>query len=108
MLCSSEFEVMQVKSGVDTYMLAYLLQTKAVQSQIRSLTSGTSSSHSRIRTDEFGQVLIPLPKPGTTRANLLSKLTSEYRDVLDSLATYTTMMAKLRQREEEVLPSGGQ
>ena len=32
MLCSSEFEVMRVKSRTDTYMLAYLLQTKAVQS----------------------------------------------------------------------------
>ena len=106
MLCSSEFEVMRVKNRVDTYMLAYLLQAKAVQNQIRSLTSGTSSSHSRIRTDELGQVLIPLPKPGTTRAKRLSMLASEYRDVLNSLATYTTMMAKLRQREEEVLPSG--
>lgn len=106
MLCSSEFEVMRVKNKADTYMLAYLLQTKAVQSQIRSLTSGTSSSHSRIRTAELGQVLIPLPKPGTTKARLLSILTSEYRDVLNSLATYTTMMARLRQREEEVLPSG--
>ena len=107
MLCSSEFEVMRVKNGADTYMLAYLLQTKAVQSQIRSLTSGTSSSHSRIRTDELGQVLIPLPKPGTTKAKLLSILTCEYRDVLNSLAMYTTMMARLRQREEEVLPSDG-
>ena len=107
MLCSSEFEVMRVRDGADTYMLAYLLQTKAVQRQIRSLTSGTSSSHSRIRTDEFGQVLIPLPKPGTAKAKVLSKLTSEYRDVLDSLAMHTTMMARLRQREEEVLPSDG-
>ena len=107
MLCSSEFEVMRVKNRADTYMLAYLLQAKAVQSQIRSLTSGTSASHSRIRTDEFGQVLIPIPKPGTTRAKRLAMLTSEYRDVVNSLATYTTMMAKLRQREEEVLPSGG-
>ena len=107
MLCSSEFEVMRVKNGADTYMLAYLLQTEAVQSQIRSLTSGTSSSHSRIRTDELGEVLVPLPKPGTARAKLLSILMSEYRDVLNSLATYTTMMARLRQREEEVLPSAG-
>ena len=105
MLCSSEFEVMRVKDKAATYMLAYLLQTNAVQSQISSLTSGTSASHSRIRTDEFGQVLIPLPKPGTTKAKLMSTLTTEYRDVLNSLATYTTMVAQLRQRENEILPS---
>ena len=105
MLCSSEFEVMKVKNGTETHMLAYLLQTDAVQSQIRSLTSGTSASHSRIRTSELGQVLIPLPKPGTTKASQVAALTNEYRDVLDSLAKYATMVARLRQREKHILPS---
>ena len=107
MLCSSEFEVMRAKNGADTYMLAYLLQTQAVQSQIRSLTSGTSSSHSRIRTNEFAQVLIPFPKPGTTRAKQITKIAGEYRDVLSSLATNATAVARLRQLEREVLPSVG-
>lgn len=101
-LCSSEFEVMKVKDGVDAYMLAYMLQTHAVQNQIHSLTSGTSASHNRIRTSELSQVLIPLAKRETNKADLIDKLTNDYRVVLDSLAESATMLAQLRQREAEV------
>ena len=105
MLCSSEFEVMTAKKGIDIYMLAYLLQSRAVQSQISSLTSGTSSSHSRIRTDEISQVLIPIPKPGTARESQIPIVAREYRDVVRALAMYTGRVAGLRQREQEILPS---
>ena len=101
-LCSSEFEVMAGNGQVDTYELAYMLQTSSVRSQIHSLTSGTSASHSRIRTHELGQVLIPIVKRGTQRADLVAEMVADYRTVLDSLATNATTVAKLRQREEEI------
>ena len=104
-LCSSEFEVMKVKDGVDAYVLAYMLQTDVVQNQIRSLTSGTSASHNRIRTSELEQVLIPVAKRGTKKANVISQLASEYRNVLISLASNSIEVANLREREKEIFNS---
>ena len=101
-LCSSEFEVMRAKTHLDVYLIAYLLQTVTVQNQIRSLTSGTSASHNRIRTSELGQVLIPVAKPGTKQAELLSSLADDYRAILNSLTSSATMLARIRQRETEV------
>ncbi len=101
-LCSSEFEVMRAKDGVDTYMLAYMLQTDVVQNQIRSLTSGTSASHNRIRTSELEQVLIPVAKRGTRKANIVSELVNDYRSVLNSLVLNSMTVANLRQRENEI------
>ena len=101
-LCSSEFEVMVANDHVDTYELAYMLQTSSVRSQIHSLTSGTSASHSRIRTYELGQVMIPIVKPRTRKAEFVAKMVADYRIVLDSLATNAATIAELRQREKEV------
>ena len=93
-LCSSEFEVMKVKSAVDVYTLAYLLQTDIVQNQIRSLTSGTSASHNRIRTAELSQVLIPIAKRGTQKADLIARLVGDYRLALDSLTKNAMVLAR--------------
>ena len=101
-LCSSEFEVMKAKANVDVYTLAYLLQTDTVQNQIRSLTSGTSASHNRIRTAELGLVLVPIAKPGTSKSTLISKLASDYQHALDSLTQSATMLAKLRKKDAEI------
>ena len=101
-LCSSEFEIMKTNNNINVYALAYLLQTNTVQNQIQSLTSGTSASHNRIRTSELGQVLIPIAKPGTKKAELMSRLTDDYRAILDSLSSSATMLANIRQRETEV------
>ena len=101
-LCSSEFEVMRAKDGVDIYMLAYMLQTDVVQNQIRSLTSGTSASHNRIRTSELEQVLIPIAKVGTRKADIVAELVNDYRRVLVSLSLNSMTVANLRQRENEI------
>ncbi|MFA7237143.1 MAG: N-6 DNA methylase [Phycisphaeraceae bacterium] len=101
-LCSSEFEVMKVKAPLDAYTLAYLLQADAVQTQIRSLTSGTSASHNRIRTAELGQVMVPIAKPGTKKAKLISRQVDAYRSALESLTQNTMILAKIRTRDTEV------
>lgn len=51
--CSTEFEVLRPKPGVNVSIVAFLLLSRVVQDQIVSLTSGTSSSHNRIRTSEL-------------------------------------------------------
>ena len=102
-LCSSEFEVMRVTDRIDTYELAYMLQTSLVGNQIQSLTSGTSASHNRIRTSELGEVLIPVAKRGTYQAELIEKLIGEYRVAMNGLAANASTIASLRHREEEIL-----
>ena len=98
-LCSSEFEVMSVHNGVDAYALAYMLQTEVVQQQIRSLTSGTSASHNRIRTSDLSKVVIPVAKPGTHKESLVTSVINEYRNAIESVNENAAVLAKLRQRE---------
>jgi len=101
-LCSSEFEIMKAREGVDIYTLAYLLQTEIVQNQIRSLTSGTSASHNRIRTSELGHVMIPVAKPATRKAKLLSGLARDYREALATLSISAEKLAKIRVKDHEL------
>ena len=104
-LCSSEFEVMKTKDGLDVYTLAYLLQTEVAQSQIRSLTSGTSASHSRIRTSDLAQIMVPLPRKGTKTAKLIGSLIQEYRSALESLSNNSAVLARIRTRDPELFGS---
>lgn len=64
LVCSNEFEIMTLKedSKIDAYTLCFLLKTKDVQTQIDNLTSGTSSSHNRIKREQLSNILVPIPK----------------------------------------------
>ena len=61
-VCSNEFEIMRAKQGVDAYTLCFLLRTENVRNQIENLTSGTSSSHSRIKQEQLAEIMIPIPR----------------------------------------------
>lgn len=98
-LCSSEFEVMSVKRGVDPYTISYLLLLDSVQQQIRSLTSGTSASHNRIRTSELVNVLVPIPKAGSEYEAKLKALMKQYRHAVDSLVISTLKIHSIRAEE---------
>ncbi len=63
--CSTEFEVMKAKPGYSVYEIMLLLLSEGSQNQIRSLTSGTSSSHNRIKTRELMSIKFAIPKSGT-------------------------------------------
>ncbi|MDQ5909650.1 MAG: type restriction enzyme protein [Pseudomonadota bacterium] len=101
-LCSSEFEIMKTRKEIDIYSLAYLLQTEIVQNQIRSLTSGTSASHNRIRTSELSQVMIPIAKPATKKAKQLIDLSKNYRETLIALAVSAKKLARIREKDHEL------
>lgn len=62
MVCSNEFEIMRAKGEVDVHTLCFLLRTENVKNQIENLTSGTSSSHSRIKQEQLAEIMIPVPK----------------------------------------------
>ena len=104
MLCSSEFEVMKPKGKIDAYTLAYLLQTDAVQSQITSLTCGTSASHNRIRTSELANVIIPIPKAATRKAKALAATIRDYRATLRTLGDNAVKLAAIRARDTIMFP----
>lgn len=78
--CSSEFEVLVPEEGLDAYLLAGLLRSQAVQDQVRYLTSGTSSSHNRIKDAELADVLIPMPPADSEEAQRLEKLSLKWRE----------------------------
>ena len=59
LLCSSEYEILRPQEGVSPYALAFALLSPFAQEQIRSLTAGTSASHSRIKPERIYDVLVP-------------------------------------------------
>ena len=71
--CSTEFEVLKPKAGFTAHEVMLLLLSDYAQKQIQSLTSGTSSSHNRIKTKELLSVKVVLPKKGTKKRTRYDK-----------------------------------
>ncbi|TAE17987.1 MAG: SAM-dependent DNA methyltransferase [Bacteroidetes bacterium] len=76
--CSSEFEIMNSKTELSNYALKLLLMLPYVQTQINATTSGTSSSHNRIKSQDLGNILIPLPYKNTEKYQKLVQKASIY------------------------------
>ena len=100
-LCSSEFEVMRPKKGVDPYMIAFLLLSRMAQTQIQSLTSGTSASHNRVKTKELAQLSLPIPRSGSESAKKLRRKVAQYRQVLTGMMACQQSIVELREGETE-------
>lgn len=82
--CSTEFEIMNSISGISNYGIKLLLMLPSVKTQILSLTSGTSSSHNRIKTKELESILIPYPKENTRLHETFSKKLEVYEKKIKS------------------------
>lgn len=76
--CSSEFEIINSKTELSNYALKLLLMSPYVQTQINATTSGTSSSHNRIKSQDLANILIPLPR----------KNTKKYQELLEKALIY--------------------
>lgn len=100
-LCSTEFEVMKPKDGLDPYLLSFLLLSRAVQDQIKSLTSGTSASHNRIKTKELAKVSIPIPLKNSGAEQRLQKIVENYKNSFENLVQETINISSLRTNEAE-------
>ncbi|MGI6163978.1 MAG: N-6 DNA methylase [Bacillota bacterium] len=61
LVCSTEFEILRPLKGISPYFLVAALRLQSVSQQIENLTSGTSSSHNRIKTEQLEEILIPVP-----------------------------------------------
>ncbi|HEV2453104.1 MAG TPA: N-6 DNA methylase [Verrucomicrobiae bacterium] len=78
--CSNEFEVLRVKEDVSPFKLALLLLSAFAQNQILSLTSGTSSSHNRIKYSQLIEIKLPIPAPGSSWERKLNALSNSFQD----------------------------
>lgn len=94
--CSSEFEIMNSKIHIDNYAVMMLLLSSLVQEQIQFLTSGTSSSHNRIKTKELKQVLLPIPKAGTDTLIALKETARKFKQSLEILNTTYLDLVNIR------------
>lgn len=83
--CSTEFEIMNSKIHIDNYAIMMLLLSPLAQKQIQFLTSGTSSSHNRIKTKELKKVVLPVPKSGTATYDEFKSVVNEYAKSVISL-----------------------
>ena len=61
LVCSNEFEIFQPSADIGAYAICFLLKTSYVARQIENLTSGTSSSHNRIKREQLMDIKIPYP-----------------------------------------------
>jgi type I restriction-modification system DNA methylase subunit len=102
-LCSAEFEVMRPKEGVDPYLVAFLLHSEYTQRQIRSLTSGTSASHNRVKTRDLADVLLPTPDEASNAARKMRNAVTKYRKSITAIANAYLSLAEVEcERSAEV------
>lgn len=101
--CSSEFEILNSNSDYSNYELKFLLSLPIVKKQLNHLTSGTSSSHNRIKTNDFLKIMIPIPKKNTKSYKLFRKTLKEaeakYKKLLvlniDKVKTVTNLVSEV-------------
>ena len=84
--CSSEFEILEAIGDYSNFELKILLSLPSVKKQLAHLTSGTSSSHNRIKTQDFLKIRVPIPVKNTKkydrfRTNLM-ELETKYKTLL--------------------------
>ena len=86
-VCSNEFEILRVKDSISPYLIGEVLKLTYVREQIESLTSGTSSSHNRIKTEQLRKILIPFPKKN-------GKLDDMYESIGKKIEEYMVLKYK--------------
>jgi type I restriction-modification system DNA methylase subunit len=78
--CSTEFEILTPKDKKFTYLLKTILLSGIAQKQINALTSGTSSSHNRIKESELRIIKIPWPRRGSRIESQLISLAKKIEE----------------------------
>jgi restriction endonuclease S subunit len=112
--CSTEFEILRPLE-IDPHLLVALLKTPPVQEQVEYLTSGTSSSHSRIKDSELAEILIPIPQKGSRLARdldavaeTLRQSTTERYQVDEAISKASERLRKLVSQDSSEQTTAGQ
>ena len=103
LLCSTEFEILRIKGDMDKYVLIYLLHSKLVQDQLTRITTGTSDSHSRIRTSELNNILIPVIKLDSLMHDSLEPVIIQYSNAMKLSMRSNIEIANIRQNENSIV-----
>jgi type I restriction-modification system DNA methylase subunit len=101
--CSTEFEILRAKKGYSNYDLKMFLLLPSVQVQINHLTSGTSSSHNRIKTHELMNVQIPMPKKNGKLWKEFNKMLKESNNIYKNAISLNISKVKLSQSISELV-----
>jgi predicted RNA methylase len=99
LLCSSEFEIITAKEGMDVYEIAYLMNSPIFLQQVIDFCSGTSSSHSRIRSEQLSQILVATPRRDSPLRANFDAAVERYRCACQQLASSLIEMADAREEE---------
>lgn len=78
--CSSEFEILNSKVELSNYLIKLLLMNPKVQSQINTTTSGTSSSHNRIKSNDLANIIVPIPRKNSKLYDNFMKFGNQYEE----------------------------
>lgn len=101
--CSVEFEILKPKEGLDPYMLLALLMSGLVQKQIKSLTSGTSASHNRVKSSELAMVEVPLPVKDSKLYHAMKELAAKMDYATSQLYTHRADIHTTIHKSNELL-----
>ena len=101
--CSSEFEIIDSLIDINNYGIKLLLMSPSVQTQINYLTSGTSSSHNRIKSVDLANVIIPMPKKNTRLYDQLLERSGEYEQKNQRLNSLRLEMSRLKKEVFELV-----
>lgn len=104
LLCSSEFEIIVPKADLDVYALAYLMNSKLFLKQVCDLCSGTSSSHSRVRSEQIAKIMFTVPRSGTPLRSQFDATVDRYRLASKQLLSSLLEISVLRDEELAMLP----
>lgn len=98
LVCSNEFEILQPIADIGAYAICFLLKTSCVAKQIENLTSGTSSSHSRIKREQLADILIPYPTTAEAKDQIASidkQIESAFKSKYSADEKLRTQLSKL-------------
>jgi type I restriction-modification system DNA methylase subunit len=84
--CSTEFEILAPKDKAVSPLMLYLAVVHPItQEQIVRLSSGTSSSHRRIKHTELLKVKVPLPRKGTAAFRTMTRTAEDLKMALENI-----------------------
>lgn len=95
--CSPEFEILHPITELNNYALKLLLMLPEVQSQIQRLTSGTSSSHNRIKSRDLENILLPVPYKSSLLYQNLVQQVQDYQQKQEAYQALYFEMLEIKQ-----------
>ena len=100
LVCSNEFAIFQPSADIGAYVICFLLKTSYVAKQIEHLTSGTSSSHSRIKREQLMDIKIPYPVSEAAKRELKEIDTLIKRSFEEKYIADTVLREQLKKLEQ--------